>query len=45
MAKGGKNVQNQDKQTPQTVLQKLSLKPTRTPLIPRRWVYAQPQQK
>ena len=31
-AKGGKNVQNQDKQTPHTVLQKLSPKLTCTPL-------------
>ena len=33
VAKGKrKDVQNQDKQTPHTVLQKLSPKPTRTPL-------------
>ena len=41
-AKEKKNVQNQDKQTPHTVLQKISPKPTRTPLTPKRWVLPQP---
>ena len=31
-SRGGGDVQNQDKQTPHTVLQKLSPKPTHTPL-------------
>ena len=31
-AKGEKKYKNQDKQTPHTVLQKLSPKPTRTPV-------------